>query len=175
MLGIDYTSSQRYFIQCCIITENSRKINPFLKIFLQGKNGLLTHCFGHAKIPFFLLCEFLLPFWEADQKIITLVTCNIIIRIFPVMSAFFAMKICGAFYPSLPAADEHPLFLSRGEFSTNRVTGANCPFSGKVKNSVSNCKYFMSTSILFPQGCEIVDNRLWKSLWRMWKTVSFPH
>ena len=33
----------------------------------------------------------------------------------------------------------------------------------------------MSTSILFPQGCGIVDNRLWKSLWRMWKTVSFPH
>ena len=92
MLGIDYTSSQRYFIQCCIITENSRKINPFLKIFLQWKNGLLTHCFGHAKIAFFRLCEFLLPFWEADQKLITLVTCNIIIRIFPVMSAFFAMK-----------------------------------------------------------------------------------
>ena len=31
MLGMDYTSSRRYFIQSSIITENLSKINPFLK------------------------------------------------------------------------------------------------------------------------------------------------
>ena len=31
MLGMDYTSSRRYFIQSSIITENLYKINPFLK------------------------------------------------------------------------------------------------------------------------------------------------
>ena len=36
MLGIDYTSSQQYFIQSRIITENPLKINPFLKKILSG-------------------------------------------------------------------------------------------------------------------------------------------
>ena len=33
MLGMDYTSSRRYFIQSSIIAEIHHKINPFLKIF----------------------------------------------------------------------------------------------------------------------------------------------
>ena len=39
MLGMDYTSSRRYFIQSSIITENLSKINPFLKKFSRrGKS-----------------------------------------------------------------------------------------------------------------------------------------
>lgn len=37
MLGMDSTSSRRYFIQTRIITENKSKINPFLKkIWMRG-------------------------------------------------------------------------------------------------------------------------------------------
>ena len=36
MLGMDSTSSRRYFIQTRIITENKSKINPFLKKIWTG-------------------------------------------------------------------------------------------------------------------------------------------
>ncbi len=49
MLGIDYTSSQQYFIQSRIIAENPFKINPFLKFFLAG--------------VFFFPSPGALPFW----------------------------------------------------------------------------------------------------------------
>ena len=45
MLGMDSTSSRRYFIQTRIITENKSKINPFLKKIWTGTDFFFVSLF----------------------------------------------------------------------------------------------------------------------------------